>query len=223
MNAVVTYIFGTNMEILREPLVVEPGVEYICVTDNSKLKSKFWKIIYDNIPQAACARDKMVYVKYNPFKYTKARYICVIDGSIEISSMLSPFFAKLGKVDMLVKHHPQRDNLEDELHIWNTRRNLPDMCIYKFMAMSDVDGISLTNKFLIESCVLGYNTNLKSRFLCTLMLQYMAWLGNNGRLCITNQCALSYLLQKYPISIDYINQDTFFNRYLHNSWTRNLL
>ena len=223
MNAVITYIFGANQEILREPLIVEPNVEYICVTDQRSLRSNIWNIIYDTIPYATCARDRMAYVKYNPFKYTNANHICVIDGSIEISNRLKTFFNRLSNVDMLVKRHPQRNNLSDELHTWHTRRNLSLDSIYKFISMSLVDHISLDNNFLIESCVLGYNASNFVKRICATVLAYMKWLGVNNHLCVTNQCVLTYLIQKYHPRIGFIRQPNYFIRYSHNTWKINQL
>ena len=56
MNAVITYIFGKNTEILREPLIIDGNTEYICVTDQKNLRSKHYHIIQDAIPQARMIR-----------------------------------------------------------------------------------------------------------------------------------------------------------------------
>ena len=34
-KAVLTFIFGSDKEILREPIVVDDGVRYVCVTDQT--------------------------------------------------------------------------------------------------------------------------------------------------------------------------------------------
>lgn len=223
MNAVITFIFGKGQEILREPLVVEPGIEYVCVTDQKNLKSKTWKIVYDNIDEANCMRDKMAYVKYNPFKYTTASKICVIDGSIQIRNPITPLFNRVHKFDLLLKAHPQRDSLKDELYAWRDCRNLPIETLKKFYVMAAIDKINLNTKMLVESCIVIYNVNPGVKRLCELVLKYMKFLGVHNKLCITNQCILTYLLHKYKYKYRWINQYAYCNRYKHNTWESNPL
>jgi len=121
-QAVVTYIFGKNKEILREPLVITPDTEYICVTDNDLLRSRNWHIVYNEHLSSLCSRDKMANVKYNPFMYTDAALICVIDGSLQITHDLSSFFNILSCADLMLKVHPYRPRLDDELNKWSRTR-----------------------------------------------------------------------------------------------------
>lgn len=221
MNAVITYIFGKNQEILRDPLVIDPGVEYICVTDQKTIKSKKWNIVYDTIPEAKCTRDKMPHVKYNPFKYTKANKIFVIDGSLQVRMSLLGLFNRLGSYDLMIKQHPQRDTLEQELIAWNKHRDLPYKTLLKFIAMAEIDMINLGNNFLVESCMVGYNVSPSIRQLCYKVIRYMEFLGENGILCPTNQCVLTYLLQKHKMKYRWLNQYAYCNRYQHNTWKAN--
>ena len=47
MNKIVVYTCITNnYDSLKEIKYVEEGVSYICFTDNDKLTSKTWKIVY---------------------------------------------------------------------------------------------------------------------------------------------------------------------------------
>jgi hypothetical protein len=221
-RAVVTYIFGRGKELLREPLKVDEDIEYICVTDQKYLKSKIWKIVYDEIPQAGCVRDKMVYVKYCPFKYTTADEICVIDGSMEIKNSLIPLFEQLDGNDILVKAHPDRNNLLDELHAWIRMRHMPGEYVKKFEMMASHENISLKTNFLIESCVMLYKNNEKVNELCKMVISLMSFLGNAPCLFLSNQICLTFLLQTFfkCIRFAWLSQVNFFNRYRHN--TRNL-
>ena len=214
--AVVTYIFGKNREILRKP-IVRDDIEYICVTDQNDLKSVDWKIVYDEIPQSKCTRDKMVYVKYNPFKYTDADLICVIDGTLEITKSLIPLFQEVENKDILIKLHPERDNLYSELKEWINTRGMEKESILKFKIMGDKLGIDLNRKFLIESCVIVYTRSSKVKRLCEEEIAYMQFLGNNGNLFLSNQCVFTFLIQKKDLAIGFINQKLFFKRYSHNS------
>lgn len=217
MNAVVTYIFGKHKEKLREPLVIDKDVEYICVTDQKDLKSKNWKIVYDDVPQAKCVRDKMVFVKYNPFKYTDAEKVCVIDGTLHITKSLKSLF-ELCKNDMLLKLHPQRYNLYDELLAWMSMRNLDKAYLQKFENMARILKTNLHNKFLVESCVIVWRNTDKILELCNTLIAYMKFLGNNT-LFQSNQCVLTLLLETEfaHIKYDTLNQKKYFTRYKHNT------
>lgn len=218
MDAVITYIFGKDKEVLREPLTVDDGVEYICVTDQKNLQSNVWKIKYDAMHEVSCLRDKMVYVKYNPFKYTNADRICVIDGTLQITKSLKPFFNKLSTSEMLIKLHPQRNNLYDELQAWEHIRGTDESIRLKYMVMADCDGINLDNNFLVESCIVGYSKTKHVLKLCYRILQYMRFLGDNNKFADSNQCVLTYLLQKHTIILDIINQSSYATRYKHGTW-----
>lgn len=214
--AVITYIFGENKEILREPLVLDKNVEYICVTDQKNLSSKNWKIVFDKIKEANCTRDKMVYVKYNPFKYTNAEKICVIDGTIEICNHIDELFNKIDEYDILLKRHPKRTNLIDELNCWIEKRGMSKTAIDKFSIMSKKSNIDLKNDFLIETCIIVYKNTDKIKKFCNTEIAYMKFLGDNN-LFLSNQCVLSFLIQQTDMKIGYVKQDSYFNRYGHNT------
>lgn len=218
--AVITYIFGKNKEILREPLFIDEDVEYICVTDQKDLKSKNWKIIYDEIPEAKCVRDKMVYVKYNPFKYTNAEKICIIDGTLEIKNSLIPLFNQCKECDLLVKNHSERNNLFDELNEWIKTRNMPKTAINMFETMAKRGSYNLKTKILYESCVLVYSNIKEVKDLCLTVIDYMKFLGKET-LFLSNQCVLTFLLNTEfkNLKKDYINQKVLFTRYNHGTKT----
>lgn len=214
--AVITYIFGKNKELLRKPLVKD-DIEYICVTDQKDLKSNDWKIILDEMPDVKCVRDKMVYVKYNPFKYTDADVICVIDGTLEINKSLIPLFEQVKDNDMLVKFHPERDNLYVELDKWIKTRGMPSNALNKFQVIAKYNNLDLKKKFLIESCIIVYTNKDKVKELCKEEIAYMKFLGDNGNLFLSNQCVLTVLIQQMNIKFSYLNQKQFFKRYGHGT------
>lgn len=216
--AVITYIFGKNKELLREPLVIDKNIEYICVTDQKELTSKNWKIIYDEIPEAKCVRDKMVYVKYRPFNYTNADYVCVIDGTLEINSSLLSLFEQCKNCDLLIKKHPERNNLSDELNAWIKLRHMNKNDVKKFEIMAKHNSYNLKTKILYESCVIVWSNKNEIKDLCSTVIAYMNFLGTNI-LFLSNQCILTFLLntQYKSLNYDFINQKKFFKRYKHNT------
>lgn len=219
-NAVVTFIFGKHKEILRKPLVKDDDTEYICVTDDSELKSDFWKIVYDPMPDVLSLRDKMARVKLFPFKYTSAENICVLDGALEIKHSLYDFFTDLSDTEMLLKKHPKRDNLLKELFEWKKVRNLPPETIAKFEGMAKYHKFNLSKTPVFESCVIGYKNCSSTQNFCSLVLNYMKYLGSNEQMIMSNQCVISLLMMIHPIKFKYIEQKKFFTRYEHGRWDK---
>lgn len=215
--AVVTYIFGKNKEILRDPKFIDKDVDYVCVTDQKDLKSDVWRIVYDEIPEVEWIRDKMVVVKYDPFEFTDADRVCVIDGSLEIVNSLIPLFKSSEDKDLLVKRHPVRNNLTSELEAWFNIRGMSRSSIDKFKRFAKNKKVDLNNEFLIESCVLVYKNTPFTKELGEEVLNDMSFLGDEGRFFLSNQCVLSLVLQTQKVDIGFIEQDKYFLKYRHNS------
>jgi hypothetical protein len=110
MNAIVIYtaIFN-NYDTLKEPLTLTKNCDYICFTDNLKLKSKSWKIVFvDKLDMSSslCNRKLKILGPYNELKdYKISLYI---DGTILIKSDLSKFFAEYAELNLGNFKHPRR-------------------------------------------------------------------------------------------------------------------
>lgn len=219
--AVITYIFGKNTELLREPLAIDNNIEYICVTDQKNLTSNVWQIIYEPFEHVTSCRDKTALAKFNPFKYTNADRIIIQDSALKCISPLQQLFDQLDTCDICLKKHPWRENLAQELPAWRQIRGLPDSQINKFNAMAKHDNIKLTDIPLFECCILCVKNNTETKDLFSTLLSLMKLLGDNGNMIMTQQCPFAYLLKvMYPsFKIGTINQNKFFTRYAHGSNT----
>lgn len=217
-NCVITYLFGNNKEIIRRPQVIDEDTEYLCITDNKNLKVDVWKQIYEPMKEISSLRDKVALVKFNPFKYTTAKNILVMDGTLEIKKSLTPIFEDIENYDIGLKLHTYHFNLKEELPHWK-KRNLSDMDITKFYVMAKIDNIDLSKVTEYEGCLILYKNNSFCKKFCDELLMYMNFLGNGKNMIITNQCPLSYLIYKnYRNNKIYkIDQFNYFNRYIHNS------
>lgn len=223
MNCVITYIFGKNQEILRDPYI-DSDTEYLCITDNKDLKSKCWKIIYDPMNDIQSLRDKVANVKFNPFKYTNSENILVIDGALEIKKTLKSLFNEIKNYDIGLKLHSYHFNLKEELPYWISR-GLSQESITKFHKMAKIDNIDLSKVTEYEGCLLLYKNNKFCKEFCNEILTYMQFLGDGKNMIITNQCPLSYIVYKNHKNdkILKINLFDYFNRYCHNTnieWNR---
>jgi hypothetical protein len=110
---VYTAIFD-NYDILLEPDVIEPEVDYVCFTDNTSLSSKNWEIkvldpAYD--PNLSNRHIKILAHRHLP-SYTYSVYI---DGNIKIKSAVTPLIEEyLSTADLAVYNHPMRDTVSEE-------------------------------------------------------------------------------------------------------------
>ena len=222
-KAVLTFIFGADKEILREPLVVDDDVRYVCVTDQP-LKSDVWEIQRECFPFVKSDRDKVALVKMQPFKYVDAEQVVTIDGSLQIKAHLGPLFDEAARHPIGLKRHPLRSNLEQELPFW-VGRGMPKETIHEFEMMAEKDGLSLSRVPLFEGCVIAWRNTAFSHALGRSVLKLMERLGDGQNKLITNQCALSYVLKQiYPHTLTtyYIDQHKFFKRFFHNTYSENL-
>ena len=134
--SVLTYILN-DYEPVREinyDISLSQNVEFVLVTDNPNLTSNTWKIVYD--PEFNNSKytiyDKLMYIRYHPFKYV-SNDICVkIDGSMQINKPLDYFIDYFieNEYDGTALLHPLRDTIYDEYRAWNILKNMPWEEIY---------------------------------------------------------------------------------------------
>lgn len=217
-RAVITYIFGKGQELLREPAAIDKDTEYICVTDQMKLKSKIWRMIYVSLDGVSSLRDKTALTKFNPFLYTNADRIIIQDMSLKCVASLGPLFDEIEKNDICLKKHPERKHLAAELPHWRSR-GITNSQIAKFYKMAKQDNIDLSSVPLYECCVMGIKNDKQTREMFSSLIALMKLLGENGNMIVTQQCPFAYMLKRfYPqLKIGYINQHDFFIRHFHNS------
>lgn len=219
IKSVLTYSFGKNTDSLREPLVIDPDTEYICVTDNTELKSDVWHFVYQDFSELNTDRDKFASVKFNPFAYISTNRVCVIDSTLEIKYSPKELFDLLNQSDMIFKKHPIRNSLGEELPVWFSR-GLSAESFYKFLNTAFFDRIDMYSVPLLESCLFLLNKNSVSIELMHRTMEYLKLLGSDKKFIPTNQCPLSYVIHRFyknKVGIIDVNiQRKFFNRYHHN-------
>lgn len=205
-TAVITYIFG-EYESLKEIKFINRNFEYICVTDSStKLSSNTWNIVVDkSLDSLKSNRDKMVMVKYNPFKYSNADVLIVMDGSIQIVGSLSKISNEASMHDIGLRVHHLRNNLDDELCAWRDSRGMSECQIDKFKSIMKDSGYDIKNKGLFETCIIIYKNTKLCREICSKEIALMREIGNadgGDGMCMTNQCPFTFLMNRYYNNID---------------------
>lgn len=79
------------MKSLRET----PNAEYIFVTDDPKLESKTWNVIYDKSLDGLSTFDKCYAIRFNIFKYATADICIYLDANIQVNKPLSVLIDKM--------------------------------------------------------------------------------------------------------------------------------
>ena len=106
---ILSFIIGRDYELLHEVKCPQDNVEYLMVTDDPDLKSKTWKVIYDeDLLKLKTPFERCFAVRYNVFKYASTDLCFTIDGSIEVSGSLDALAQKMedGKYDFCLMPHP---------------------------------------------------------------------------------------------------------------------
>lgn len=160
--SVVTAIFG-NYDILRQPLIIDPDCEYICITDNLNLlltNNTSWKVIVTNdinVLRIDDPRQKTYYVRYHMFDFCNTEYAIWLDASMEIGKPLQPFIKQLEysgyDIGLEVYTHVF-DTMDKNLGLWhNVSAEYFDPIIEK------------TRKWLTK---INYDMNYKGLFVATI-------------------------------------------------------
>lgn len=111
-KVIYTAIFGPYEE-LKEPIVITPGWEYVCFTDQP-LISENWKIQQTEIGFNDILSSRLVKIQFNHF--VEADLSIWIDGSFTINCNLDEWIVNHFpiKKEMLCIKHPIRDCIYEE-------------------------------------------------------------------------------------------------------------
>ena len=107
-----------NYDILKNQLKF-PNVEYICFTDNPKIKSETWNIIYDkSIMKYHTPRIKSKYFKImsHLLSFNENDILIWIDSSYEIKNnfFLQTLMPYLASTSVAIYKHPKRKCIYEE-------------------------------------------------------------------------------------------------------------
>lgn len=126
--AVLTYLIG-NYDKTHKILKKTPDVDYILVTDDPLyVDNSGWQVVYDpDLNTMSNPFDKVLYIRYSPFKYTDADIVVKIDASVQVCEDITPILRKFEDdgAECAWHIHPTRDNVYDELQAWCMQRSMP--------------------------------------------------------------------------------------------------
>lgn len=227
---VLSYNIGAY-EIIHPVKEKSPRARYIMVTDDPSLKdeSNTWEIVCDETLTGS-AFDKVLQVRYNPFKYTDDSIVVKIDGSVGIEKNLDPLVDRFLKDDkeLSIMIHPTRRTLFDEYLAWCQTRQYPvgnANAILNFLSqgegypVKDVQG-------LVQLCFQIEKKTRVTQDLNRLTYAFCKYLGDTtSAVERVDQCIYSFVLQKYYANLEnkimYVDQRMYngqwFTWYAHNS------
>lgn len=123
--SVLTYNFGGFEKMYEIPKeAISSDAEYIYVTDNPKLKSKTWKVVYIKDLQGDNF-NKTLQIRYNPFKYVNTNIVLKLDGNIAITGDITKIIETFvnENYDAAVLVHPHHQTVYEEYQEWINKRD----------------------------------------------------------------------------------------------------
>lgn len=214
--AIYTAVFN-NYDWLKEPFCPSPEIDYICYTDTSTLKSKYWKIIKVDLEnQSPSLMNRKIKLLYPYTELADYEYTLYVDGSVMMKGDIYRFLTKYINKDPLLMNfkHPDNDCIFTEIDncIKEGRGNAEKLKlqydIYKRDGMPDHFGLSDNKIILRKNCEEGKQ----------LMEEWFHHVVNySGR----DQVCLSYVLWKhhsnYCFFDEVIEQNEYFETWPHNT------
>lgn len=209
-----TALFG-NYDELLEPLELDEGCEYICITDNENLKSEKWKIQYCDTKNNPIELNRMY--KILPHRFFKGYdYTLYIDSNIQLKdSPVTIINNYMSKSAIAFPRHFMRNCIYDEA----------DFCflhnkITKEERSSIIDDLLTVNNYprkngLAENNILIRDLNNKD-----LQLAMEEWWDLFNNYASRDQLSLLYILWKKGITYSFMkessrNDNDYFSYTLH--------
>lgn len=229
--AVLSYIVGKGYEKEHPILVKDEDCDYVMVVDDPDYKSDSYRVVYD--PElSGTPFNKVLQIRYNPFKYTDAPIVIKIDGSMQVVGSLKSLVDKFEKdsYDISICMHPTRVNLYDEMVAWVQQRNVPveeaNKCL-SFLAMyegydvKNHKGLYQLNYSIQRNDRVNNDLNRITYAFCKYLSPTTTNIDND--VMRVDQIVFSAVLNKYFSNIkvmpfdERINHSQFFKWYSHNS------
>lgn len=218
MSKIVVYtaIFN-NYDWLKDPIVIPENIDFICFTDNSKLKSKVWKIhVIKNHDITPSLMNRQIKLLYPYSELSDYDYSLYVDGSIMIKGNVNDFLTPYLRRKPIIMNfkHPNNDCIFTEI----------DHCIEKGFNKEKLElqskeyfsqnmprhyGLSDNKIILLD------NHNAKGKEMMEMWFNEV--INYSGR----DQTCLSYVLFKNGMHYDFFNENIeenpFFETWSHNN------
>lgn len=210
-RCVFTVITG-GYDIIQEPSILTNGYDYICITDNSNIISKNWKIhpISDEHMKIICPKRRANAVAMNYHDYLSENYeICIyVDGNVKIKKNMEDFLSEFGfdveTYDLMLPNHPDRACIYQEgSAVIRLKKDDPTVVDQQMRSIRR-EGYPANNG-LYETHLMVFNRNSKAlrEFLGKLFSTYMSMPSKRDQLVFNyvlwkNNTGIRVLSHKSP-------------------------
>lgn len=209
MGKIVVYtaIFD-NYDILKDPKIFNKEIDYICFSNNKRLKSKIWQIIYvpndNNLNAQFLNRKLKILGPMNELKdYELSLYI---DGNIYLTGNTIEFIKKYLSNNLTNFRHPRRSCLYDEIGICLSINKAPQKVLH--MQTKNYSGNGMPKNFGLSDNKIILRKHCQQTF--DIMTEWWNELLNfPGR----DQVSLPYILWKRNQYYNYFDEDIINNKY----------
>jgi len=117
-KCIYTATIGDYDNIIPTPYKKLDDWDYICFTDNKKLKSDFWRIVYINNTNETNTVENVKlarFFKTNYHKYLMSyEYVMWMDARITVVDNINKYLNMLGNNDIIFLKHPDASNINEE-------------------------------------------------------------------------------------------------------------
>lgn len=197
--AVYTAIMG-GFDSLQDPLIVTPGIDYICFTDNKKIKSKVWQIRYIENKDIK-SRKKAREIKLLPHIYlSDYDYSIWVDGNIVIlknlQELIDNFILENKKISTF-KHFERNCIYEEGVCCAYLKKDDP-LSIYRQLAYCISENYPVNNGLAETNVLIREHSDSK-------VIEFMKeWWDSVNKRCIRDQLSFNLCAYKLKMEIDYI-------------------
>lgn len=192
---ILSYIIN-NYEILHEVGEKDPDAEYIMVTDNPKLQSDTWNVIYEPDLNGLSVFDKCYLIRFNCFKYANTDICVRIDGSMKVKHSLRPLIDlfQSGNYDACFMPHPFNDNFIEEYNQWVKVRSYPETQAKRCIESMREKGYEFNYKGMFQGGFCILRRNKICRDIETTTYNYLKELGTDNQIERIDQIPLSFVI-----------------------------
>jgi hypothetical protein len=216
---VVYTAISENYDELREPKYISKNCDYVCFTDDMKLKSKIWDIVpienWYNDPRRNVRRYKILPHLY----FSDYEYSIWIDGCVDIVDDIKPFIdLNLGDASIACFKHRHRNCIYDEanacIRLKKDNEDIIKRQIWKYKSIGYPQ-----NNGLIESGILVRRHNDPD------VIKLMEdWWNEISKSSIRDQISFNFVAwknkTKYNIIDENIRETRYFKCGFHNNQER---
>lgn len=227
---VLCYIVN-GYEKVHEIKEKDPECEYLLITDDPKLESSTWKVIYDGtLLNTKSIFDRCYSIRFNLFKYATTNICIYVDANIQINRSLNCLIDKFetGHYDMALMPHPLNSTFMPEYKLWIQMRNYPVEQANKFFSMLVTSHYDMTYKSLFQGCFKIVRRGKLNDDFDRLTLAFLKYLGTETQIERLDQTVYSYVLNAFFNTInvfavsEQIVRSSYMTWYWHNSDKPNL-